>query len=179
MKYCSRKHKGLKKFKKKSRESADKENFIIFIIRFINKLFRCALGVSKTRKPKVFEGIKKVILKKTLDLLKSLALNNKSISTKIIKDKKKYYSTHQIKKFFSKWMIQRAFEHVIELIFSGDSVKIFCIRFNFRCCSGKEDHCDGCIGKWMALKCYLKYSFLESFEMAEMLDLDVENYLAY
>lgn len=154
----------LRKFTKNTGKSADRENFSIFIIRIINKLFRCALKGSKIGKTRIFNGIRSTILRNTIEFFKDLAITNMRFAKICVDDKRHYFTTTEIKKFFSDLMIQSAFNHIIGVLFTGDNVEEFCIRFNFRCCSNQDNHRDQCNESWMNLKGYLSNHFMGSFE---------------
>ncbi|OMJ84066.1 hypothetical protein SteCoe_14877 [Stentor coeruleus] len=153
----------LRKFTKNTGKSADRENFSIFIIRIINKLFRCALKMSKIGKTRVFKGIRATVLRNTIELFKDLAIMNIDLANACVNDKRHYFTTAEIKKFFSEIMIQSAFKHVIDVLFIEDNIEDYCIRFNFRCCGNQDEHRDECVERWMNLKGYLNEYFMGSF----------------
>jgi hypothetical protein len=109
----------LRKFTKSKGTPADRENFNIFIIRIINKLFRCALKGSKIGKTRIFNGIKSTVLRNTIEFFKGLAITNMIVAKKCADDKRHYIKTNEIKKIFSDPMIQSAFNHIIGVLFTG------------------------------------------------------------
>jgi hypothetical protein len=176
-----------------TKKSPKKEFFNAFIIRAIKRAFRCVISnkVPKTTCIQVDQRIPAQarnwteignIYRENPILIEEISKTENGPETDGKPKRKgkdgnsqksenisKSFNNSFCKSFFSEVLVQRAFNAVIEIMFSEFEPEKLKKRFSFRCCSHKE-HGPECESKWTTLKDYFDNRYFKDLEVISNYD---------
>jgi hypothetical protein len=162
-------------FKSKNGNSPKKEYVRCKLIRGHKRAIRNSFIGKKAKKTinRINPKNKKQLLK--FDLFANHAIKNKIILEIISrpengpktdgiskKSKSEYeqaeksFNDNYCRKYFSNSITRDSFELYCEVLFYGSSVNELCEKFDFACCTIKNNHSDECRIKWNKLESFLK-----------------------